>query len=1106
MHTHSMKKCLLIREALSQLALVLAAAGWLAGGGRAGAETIAGTFRYADFNPADGTTVLRPIQFCSVEVWGHRPRPPFGFWGWGKDADATTDANGSISVPMTFQASGVTYGVKISAQNYAAIVWPNQPVSFSPFWQEPGEPDGAKFQRVVTGPGDVATFSYDFTDAWTPQHWSLADAVRRGFDYVAARRDPSESDPLPQAGVQPGFLTTFYNPVNQTLEINGVHIWEDFTILHEYAHFVEHQISHFVAIPSVHDGCTTRDAFGGIINSAEHAWMEGFAEFFAMAVAMNNPGGTFRGSFGGMGTFTIAQLENTPWASCTGLPSNVTPSMIENVVAGVLWDVFDATGACGSSEAHDGLSGFDTQVIQILDREMDLPRPPTIADFSAAWIARGLPAAPFFDILRRHGLAAPLPPPSLNSPGDITVAASANACSAQVTFSTPALNQTRRCATVTCTPSSGSTFPMGSTTVNCRAVESGVELATCSFRVAVQPNPSLPNPNGTGLLGVYYDHMDFTAPRVARTEAVDFDWGLGAPAPGVDAETFSVRWTGKVVPRYTDTYRIFTVSDDGVRLWIDGFPLISQWNDHAPTEHGGNIFLEAGQAYDVVMEMYENGGGAVAKLLWQSTCQPKEVIPASHLLPARLECPTPGRPTFAANFVYGNPQGTAMFGQAVLDAGWLKLTRPDTSFGIYYIDNFSGNEPVHGFEAKFTAALFGSTCCGGGAFPADGFSFNLVPAASVLPNPDYGQPAEEGLDQGLAVNFDTWDNGGGEGPAVEVKWRGQVIARQPFQASQSPAGITTARAAAREVLIDLASDGRLTVSYGGARVLDGVQTPYTPLVIGTPKWVLGARNGGANDNHWIRDLRIVVNRAKIPGLFNTGVDGLGRPLADDATDPHYELPYPGGLTTLPWVATSAGGYPIGPWLPDNADSAWISPVFNTEAAPNTDFRYETTFDLSGLNAAGAVIHGWLATDDQLVDILLNGQSIGSAVTVGPGGFTSWQAFAINAGIQPGANRLAFIVRNGPGGNNPTGLRVQMWGWATPPPLLKLDLALDRRGTTVWWGTLPHKQYSLFHTDNLSGTWVREPAFSPGGYRAQISESRILGPRDPIRFYRVEEAP
>src|SRR5882672_475788 len=251
MKINSMKRTILFGLAPNRLAIVLAALSWLAGGVPVRAETITGTFRYSDLNPADGTIVLRPIQFCAVEVSAYRPRPPFGIWTWGKELDTTTDANGSISVPIAFQVPGVTYGVNVSAQNYAAIVWPNQPVSLSPFWQQPGQPDGTSFQRAVIGAGDILNFSYDFTDSWTPQHWSLADAVRHGFDYVAARRDPRETDPLPPAGVQPGFITTFYNPVNQSLEINNIHVWEDFTILHEYGHFVEHQISHFVAIPSV---------------------------------------------------------------------------------------------------------------------------------------------------------------------------------------------------------------------------------------------------------------------------------------------------------------------------------------------------------------------------------------------------------------------------------------------------------------------------------------------------------------------------------------------------------------------------------------------------------------------------------------------------------------------------------------------------------------------------------------------------------------------------------------------------------------------------------------------------------------------------------------
>ncbi|MFM8360017.1 MAG: PA14 domain-containing protein, partial [Verrucomicrobiota bacterium] len=123
-------------------------------------------------------------------------------------------------------------------------------------------------------------------------------------------------------------------------------------------------------------------------------------------------------------------------------------------------------------------------------------------------------------------------------------------------------------------------------------------------------------------------------PRVARIDpVVDFDWGGGSPAPEVGPDQFSVRWRGRVTPRFSETYNFHTISDDGIRLWIGGELVIDQWNDHAPTEHAGAVVLEAGRAYDLRLEMYENGGGAVARLLWSSASQAREVIPAGALQP-----------------------------------------------------------------------------------------------------------------------------------------------------------------------------------------------------------------------------------------------------------------------------------------------------------------------------------------------------------------------------------------------------------------------------------------------------------------------------------------
>jgi len=100
---------------------------------------------------------------------------------------------------------------------------------------------------------------------------------------------------------------------------------------------------------------------------------------------------------------------------------------------------------------------------------------------------------------------------------------------------------------------------------------------------------------------------------------------------------FSVRWTGTLEPRFTETYKVFTVSNDGVRLWIDDKLVIDDWNDHAAKEDSAEVALVAGKRHAVKMEFYQNGGDATAKLSWSSASQAKETIPAERLRPASGE-------------------------------------------------------------------------------------------------------------------------------------------------------------------------------------------------------------------------------------------------------------------------------------------------------------------------------------------------------------------------------------------------------------------------------------------------------------------------------------
>jgi hypothetical protein len=374
--------------------------------------TVTGTFRYAD------TAGLRPIAFANVEVWSFAPHGIFNVWSWSHERTVTTDGAGRISATFPFDVSGVIYGLRVYATNYAAVVWPNDAAHTLPFHVNPGEPSGTKIERAATAAGQSLDFSWDFTDGWTPQHFNLAESVRRGFDFASARRDPRESDPIPPAGVQPTSVTgSWYNPTADTVVITSGAVLADLLILHEYAHYLEDQIGSFPWIASTHDGCVARDLLGADISSPEHAWMEGFANWFAQAVARNDPGAGLTGLSGaGGGTSSVGVLETPASATCT-VPAGMTGDKVENRVAGVLWDLTDDVFDVGSAaEVADSQANNETTIFQIMDRELDVPPHggpwPSINTFSTAWTGRGLDANSLGQIKALNGIFPVLLPPS----------------------------------------------------------------------------------------------------------------------------------------------------------------------------------------------------------------------------------------------------------------------------------------------------------------------------------------------------------------------------------------------------------------------------------------------------------------------------------------------------------------------------------------------------------------------------------------------------------------------------------------------------------------------------------------------------------------------
>jgi len=149
---------------------------------------------------------------------------------------------------------------------------------------------------------------------------------------------------------------------------------------------------------------------------------------------------------------------------------------------------------------------------------------------------------------------------------------------------------------------------------------------------------------GGGIRADYYTGMNFETLALTRTDPqINFNWGdPGGPDPAVGNDNFSARWTGEVEAAFTETYTFYPRTDDGVRLYVDGQLLVDRWVDRGAAEDKATIDLVAGNTYSLVMEYYENGGGATAELRWSSPRTPKQLIPQAALsLPLKASSASP---------------------------------------------------------------------------------------------------------------------------------------------------------------------------------------------------------------------------------------------------------------------------------------------------------------------------------------------------------------------------------------------------------------------------------------------------------------------------------
>lgn len=213
--------------------------------------------------------------------------------------------------------------------------------------------------------------------------------------------------------------------------------------------------------------------------------------------------------------------------------------------------------------------------------------------------------------------------------------------------------------------------------------------------------------------------------------------------------------------------------------------------------------------------------------------------------PALLSVISVTSPTATYDFNSGLPPGTAIYGNAYVDAGSGVLELNENignQYGTFLTSDLAPGRFVRGFAASFKMRSLAGTFP-----PADGFSFNW---ANDLTNGVF-LGGEEGDGSGLRVNFDTFDNGDGEAPAIDVKWGDSLIAHYATDLDFMP-GFNGDFA---DISIRLNADATLDLTYRCTPIFTRLPLPgYTPLL--NSRFGIASRTGGLWETHGLDDFAV----------------------------------------------------------------------------------------------------------------------------------------------------------------------------------------------------------------------------------------------------------
>jgi len=135
---------------------------------------------------------------------------------------------------------------------------------------------------------------------------------------------------------------------------------------------------------------------------------------------------------------------------------------------------------------------------------------------------------------------------------------------------------------------------------------------------AANLRPSADDVEKIGVKAEYFDNTRFAGEPVLDQvdPQIDFIWKGTTPVSGQWGDSFSVRWTGVLVPPVSGTYRLGVSGLNDFKLYIEDELMISNADVHHPVVITKDVDLEADLRYNLRMEYVNRGLDPQVQLLW----------------------------------------------------------------------------------------------------------------------------------------------------------------------------------------------------------------------------------------------------------------------------------------------------------------------------------------------------------------------------------------------------------------------------------------------------------------------------------------------------------